>query len=121
MVLFFYRLDRCSLTTQSCEALKAVLQSPNSHLRELNLSYNKLEISAVQQLCEGLTCPNCKLEGLDLSYNNLSHSGVKLLCGGLMNPDCKIKSIRFYSQLNYLFCSYISDQSYLWRAPTYWL
>ncbi|KAK3517145.1 hypothetical protein QTP86_019143 [Hemibagrus guttatus] len=36
------RLDRCNLTHESCKALKAVMQSPNSHLRELNLSYNKL-------------------------------------------------------------------------------
>ncbi|KAF5907161.1 NACHT, LRR and PYD domains-containing protein 3-like isoform X1, partial [Clarias magur] len=87
-------LDRCNLTHESCEALKGVLKSCSSHLRELNLSYNKLDLSAVQQLCEGLTCPTCKLEILDLSYNTLSNSGVNLLCAGLMNPDCKIKSIR---------------------------
>ncbi|KAK3520873.1 hypothetical protein QTP86_017375 [Hemibagrus guttatus] len=40
-------LDRCNLTHESCKALKAVMQSPNSHLRELNLSYNKLGISAL--------------------------------------------------------------------------
>lgn len=93
--MFLYRLDRCDLSHESCEELKTVLQSPNSHLRQLDLSYNKLGDSGVQQLCDGLTHPNCKLELLDLSYNNLGHSGVKLLSTGLTDPDCKLKSIRF--------------------------
>uniref|UniRef100_A0AAR2LXQ3 Uncharacterized protein n=1 Tax=Pygocentrus nattereri TaxID=42514 RepID=A0AAR2LXQ3_PYGNA len=89
------QLDRCDLMDNSCEGLTAVLQSPSSCMKELNLSYNKLGDSGMKWLCDGLTHPNCKLEKLDLSYNNLGHSGVKVLCAGLMNPDCKLKNIRF--------------------------
>lgn len=101
--LSLYSLDRCDLTHVSCEALKTALQSPYSRLKQLDLSYNKLGDSGVQQLCDGLTHPNCKLELLDLSYNNLGNSGVKILSSGLMNPDCKLKSIRF----TIIFCLFV--------------
>ncbi|KAI5092455.1 NACHT, LRR and PYD domains-containing protein 12-like isoform X1 [Silurus meridionalis] len=88
------RLDRCDLSHESCEALKTALQLPNSCLKQLDLSYNKIGDSGVQHLCDGLIHPNCKLELLDLSYNNLGHSGIKLLSSGLMTADCKLRSIR---------------------------
>ncbi|KAI5611883.1 NACHT, LRR and PYD domains-containing protein 12-like isoform X1, partial [Silurus asotus] len=88
------RLDRCDLSQESCEALKTALQLPNSCLKQLDLSYNKIGDSGVQHLCDGLIHPNCKLELLDLSYNNLGQSGIKLLSTGLMNADCKLRSIR---------------------------
>uniref|UniRef100_A0A4W4EJ19 B30.2/SPRY domain-containing protein n=1 Tax=Electrophorus electricus TaxID=8005 RepID=A0A4W4EJ19_ELEEL len=110
-----------NLTDESCETLALVLQSVNSHLTELDLSFNSLGDLGVKLLCAGLSSPHCKLEELnlshnelehigvkllcdclmglkleklDLSYNNLGDSGVKLLSAGLKNPDCKLKSIR---------------------------
>ncbi|MGL5801412.1 MAG: hypothetical protein ACRCX7_02270 [Cetobacterium sp.] len=79
-------MDRGDLTYNSCEALKDVLQSPNSYLRELNLSYNKLGVSGIQQLCEVLMHPDCTLEGLNLRYSNVGHFKLVLtvnlrLCG----------------------------------------
>ncbi|XP_064859504.1 NLR family CARD domain-containing protein 3-like isoform X2 [Oncorhynchus nerka] len=50
-------LDRCKLAYESCETLASVLQTPNSPLRELDLSYNDLGDRGVKLLCDGLTSP----------------------------------------------------------------
>ncbi|KAL0146664.1 hypothetical protein M9458_058004 [Cirrhinus mrigala] len=55
------RLPRCKLTARSCESLSSVLQSPNCVLRELDLSNNDLQDSAVKLLSDGLK-RNCQLE-----------------------------------------------------------
>ncbi|XP_064175059.1 NACHT, LRR and PYD domains-containing protein 3-like isoform X11 [Anguilla rostrata] len=86
-------LNRCDLTEMSYEIVASALQSSNSPLRDLDLSYNNLGDSGVKLLCAGLMSPNCKLQRLDLSYNNLGDSGVKLLCAGLMSPDCKLQTL----------------------------
>ncbi|KAJ8250948.1 hypothetical protein GJAV_G00215180, partial [Gymnothorax javanicus] len=86
-------LNSCGLTDESCEILPSALQSSNSPLRDLDLSYNNLGDSGVKLLCDGLMSPNCKLQTLDLSYNKLGDSGVKLLCDGLMSPNCKLQTL----------------------------
>ncbi|XP_064155931.1 NACHT, LRR and PYD domains-containing protein 3-like isoform X2 [Anguilla rostrata] len=112
-------LNSCDLTEKSCDIVASALQSSNSPLRDLDLSYNNLGDSGVKLLCAGLMSPNCKLQrlglnscdltetscdimasalqssnspfrDLDLSYNNLGDSGVELLCAGLMSPNCKL-------------------------------
>ncbi|XP_039546403.1 protein NLRC3-like [Pimephales promelas] len=109
-------LAGCNLTDQHCEIVASALQSPNSPLRELDLSYNDLRDSGVKLLCTGLKSPNCQLnilrlshcmvteEGcaalasalssnpshlreLDLSYNHPGDSGVKLLSDTLTHLD----------------------------------
>ncbi|KAI1897022.1 hypothetical protein AGOR_G00100920 [Albula goreensis] len=87
------KLGSCGLTGQSCEIVASALQSSNSALRELDLSYNNLGDSEVKLLCAGLKSPNCKLQTLDLSYNNLGDSGVKLLCAELKSPNCKLQTL----------------------------
>ncbi|XP_067309297.1 NLR family CARD domain-containing protein 3-like [Pseudorasbora parva] len=116
-------LTACNLNDQQYEVVASVLQSPNSSLRELDLSNNDLQDSAVKLLCAGLKSPNCQLtilrltacgftdqccevvasalqspnsslRELDLSSNDLQDSGVKLLCAGLKSPNCQLNILR---------------------------
>ncbi|XP_034020453.1 NACHT, LRR and PYD domains-containing protein 3-like [Thalassophryne amazonica] len=116
-------LSGCNLSERNCEDLSSVLSSQSSSLRELDLSFNKLQYSEVKLLCAGLKSPHCKLETLrlsfcdltkksctvlssvlssqsshlrelDLSNNELEDSGVKLLSSGLESPDCHLKTLR---------------------------
>ncbi|KAG5830281.1 hypothetical protein ANANG_G00308610, partial [Anguilla anguilla] len=90
-------LNSCGLTEKTCEIVASALQSSNSPLRYLDLSYDSQGDSGVELLCAGLMSPNCKLQRLDLSYNNLGDSGVKLLCAALMSPNCKLQRLGLYS------------------------
>lgn len=82
-----------SLTDESCEILGSILQSPNAHLTELDLSFNNLGDLGVKLLCAGFTSPQSKLQRLDLSHNELAHTGVKILCTSLKSPDCKLQTL----------------------------
>ncbi|XP_064860570.1 LOW QUALITY PROTEIN: NACHT, LRR and PYD domains-containing protein 12-like [Oncorhynchus nerka] len=115
-------LDHCELTYESCETLASALQTPNSPLRELDLSYNDLGDRGVELLCVGLTSPlrniqtlvladcyltykscetlasalqtpNSPLRELALSYNDLGDRGVELLCVGLTSPLRNIQTL----------------------------
>ncbi|XP_038854451.1 NACHT, LRR and PYD domains-containing protein 3-like [Salvelinus namaycush] len=115
-------LDGCKLTYKSCETLTSALQTPNSPLRELDLSYNYLRDRGVELLCVGLTSPLCNIQTLvldgckltyescetlasalqtpnsplrelDLSNNDLEDRGVELLCVGLTSPLCNIQTL----------------------------
>ncbi|XP_036386209.1 NACHT, LRR and PYD domains-containing protein 12-like isoform X2 [Megalops cyprinoides] len=119
-------LDSCKLTQRSWDIVVSALESVPSHLIELDLSYNNLEESRVEQLCAGLKSPNCKLQSLrlascdltekssvtaasalqsvpsnlielDLSCNSLGDSGVERLCAGLKSPNCKLQRLRLDS------------------------
>uniref|UniRef100_A0A4W4F4U2 NACHT domain-containing protein n=1 Tax=Electrophorus electricus TaxID=8005 RepID=A0A4W4F4U2_ELEEL len=117
-------LSDCSITDEGCAALAAALRSnPSSHLRELNLDYNKPGDSGVKQLSALLVDPHCKLEKLQLSdcritdercaalasalrsnpsshlrelnlnYNKPGDSGVKQLSALLEDPHCKLETL----------------------------
>uniref|UniRef100_A0A8B9HV09 NACHT, LRR and PYD domains-containing protein 12-like n=1 Tax=Astyanax mexicanus TaxID=7994 RepID=A0A8B9HV09_ASTMX len=86
-------LAGASLTDESCETLASILQSSNSHLTELDMSYNSLGDLGVQLLCAGLSDPHCKLQKLNLSHNNLEHIGVKLLCDSLISPHSELQTL----------------------------
>ncbi|XP_077086509.1 NACHT, LRR and PYD domains-containing protein 12-like isoform X2 [Siphateles boraxobius] len=116
------RLLKCGVTDECCAALASALRSNPSHLRELEVSYNKLD-SGVNLLSAGLDNLHCKLENLRLSYcgvtdegcaalasalrsnpshlreldlsgNKLGDSGVTPLFALLENPHCKLENLR---------------------------
>lgn len=60
----FVRFASCELSVASCESIQMVLQSPNSHLRILDLSCNPLTDDGVEKLADGLISPLCKVEEL---------------------------------------------------------
>ncbi|KAK7155953.1 hypothetical protein R3I94_006122 [Phoxinus phoxinus] len=57
-------LIECGVTEEVCAALASALRSNPSHLRILDLSYNKLGDSGVKLLSAVLENPHCKLEYL---------------------------------------------------------
>uniref|UniRef100_A0A8C1QUS0 NACHT domain-containing protein n=1 Tax=Cyprinus carpio TaxID=7962 RepID=A0A8C1QUS0_CYPCA len=116
------QLSDCGVTDEGCAALASALRSNPSHLRELDLSGNKLGASGVNLLSDLLKDPRCKLEKLwlsdcgvtdegcaaltsalrsnpshlrelNLSFNKLGASGVKLLSDLLKDPHCKLEKL----------------------------
>ncbi|CAM4548298.1 unnamed protein product [Leuciscus chuanchicus] len=63
------RLCECGVTDEGCAALASALRSNPSHLRELDLSVNKVGDSGIKQLSDLQENPHCKLEILRLRKN----------------------------------------------------
>ncbi|XP_066523242.1 NACHT, LRR and PYD domains-containing protein 12-like [Hoplias malabaricus] len=133
------KLAGCDLTKESWEILCSALQSANSFLKELDLSYNDLQDGGVDLLSAGLKNSNCKLEilrlsvcklgekacenlglalqsansslkELDLSNNDLQDSGIKLFCAALKNSQCKLKTLRLaFCNLGEKSCKYLGS------------
>ncbi|XP_067281150.1 NLR family CARD domain-containing protein 3-like [Pseudorasbora parva] len=121
-VIVLYRLSDCGVTDEGCAALASALRSNPLHLKELNLSFNKLGDSGVKALSDALKDPQWELEilwlrncavtykgcaalasalrsnpshlrELSLTGNKLWDSGVRLLSDVLKNPHCKLEKL----------------------------
>ncbi|XP_051515433.1 NACHT, LRR and PYD domains-containing protein 12-like isoform X2 [Myxocyprinus asiaticus] len=115
-------LPDCNITKESCAALASALRSNPSHLKELNLTGNKLGYTGGKLLSALIEDPHCKLEKLELcncsitedscaalasalksnsshmrelnlSKNDLGDSGVKLLSDLLEDVHCKLERL----------------------------
>ncbi|XP_048825902.1 NACHT, LRR and PYD domains-containing protein 5-like isoform X8 [Brienomyrus brachyistius] len=114
-------LHHCNMTKFLMEPVIQVLQSPNSLLIHLDLSYNKLGETGVKLLCDSLKASttlqvlglgDCNLTGscceglasllihplltlkeLQLRGNDLGDSGVELLCGALKETSCQLQRL----------------------------
>ncbi|XP_048011232.1 NACHT, LRR and PYD domains-containing protein 3-like isoform X1 [Megalobrama amblycephala] len=117
-------LSDCCITDKGCAALASALRS-NSHLRELDLSENKLGDGGLMFLSDGLKDPHCKLEKLmlnksgvtaegcaalasalrsnshlrelDLTENKIGDGGLTLLSDGLKDPHCKLEKLTLWN------------------------
>ncbi|XP_051729729.1 NACHT, LRR and PYD domains-containing protein 3-like isoform X5 [Ctenopharyngodon idella] len=116
------RLFDCDITAGGCAALTSALRS-NSHLRELDLTQNKIGGRGLMLLSDGLKDPHCKLQKLrlfdcditsegcaalasalrsnshlrelDLSENKIEHGSVKHLSALKDNPHYKLETLLY--------------------------
>uniref|UniRef100_A0A3B3HL66 NACHT domain-containing protein n=1 Tax=Oryzias latipes TaxID=8090 RepID=A0A3B3HL66_ORYLA len=85
------RLRNCSLSKSSCAALVSALKSNPSHLTELDLRYNNLYSSDVQQLQDLVKSPNSKLQTLR-SVEGWSQSSCFQMFGPKVSLRAKMQS-----------------------------
>ncbi|XP_035277442.1 protein NLRC3-like, partial [Anguilla anguilla] len=86
-------LNSCHLSGKSCDIVASALQSSNSPLRDLDLSYNNLGDSQVKLLCAGLMSPNCKLQRLGLSGCRVTQRGCDSLASALCSNPSHLREL----------------------------
>ncbi|XP_041823962.1 NACHT, LRR and PYD domains-containing protein 7-like isoform X2 [Melanotaenia boesemani] len=85
------RVSKCQVTHERCYSLASVFKSKTSHLKELDLSQNKLKDLGLKHLCTGLKNPNCRLETLRLQKCGLSE--ITSLVSVLKSSTCPLKEV----------------------------
>ncbi|XDV14059.1 hypothetical protein PO909_002278, partial [Leuciscus waleckii] len=88
-------LIACNLTDQHCGIVASALQSPNSPLRELDLSNNDLKKSGsgVKLLCKGLESPNCQLNILRLTACYITDQHCEVVASVLQSSNSPLREL----------------------------
>ncbi|XP_073721455.1 NACHT, LRR and PYD domains-containing protein 3 isoform X2 [Misgurnus anguillicaudatus] len=82
------RFSGCHITQEYSNVLISALSSVGSHLRDLDLSDNKLSYDGIKQLGALLKNSDCKLQKLRLRACGLTHEGCSVLTSALnSNPS----------------------------------
>ncbi|XP_072517610.1 uncharacterized protein [Salminus brasiliensis] len=88
------KLNNSSITEEGCAALSAALSSNPSHLKELDLSENKLGNPGVKKICNLLKILDCRLAKLNLSDCSVTQEGYKHLASALKsNPSSHLTEL----------------------------
>ncbi|XP_072552305.1 NACHT, LRR and PYD domains-containing protein 3-like [Salminus brasiliensis] len=92
------QLCNCCIREPGCADLaNAIKLHRSSHLRELNLSWNKMGDSGVKVLSDLLEDPHCKLEELQLECCGITEEGCAALVKALISKPSNLRKLN----LNY--------------------
>uniref|UniRef100_A0A8C2B6R9 Uncharacterized protein n=1 Tax=Cyprinus carpio TaxID=7962 RepID=A0A8C2B6R9_CYPCA len=83
----------CSITEKQCLILTSALKSNPSHLRELDLSWNKLGDSGVKNLSDLLMNTQFKLEKLDLCDCSITEKQCLILTSALKSNPSHLREL----------------------------
>ncbi|XP_042605926.1 protein NLRC5-like isoform X5 [Cyprinus carpio] len=86
-------LCECSITEKQCLILTSALKSNPSHLRELNLSGNKIKNTGVMHICDLLNDFHCKLKRLRLRYCDMTVEGCSAVTSALKSNPSHLREL----------------------------
>ena len=100
IIVCIFRLSGCLVTEEGCASLASALRSNPSHLRELDLSYNRPGDSGVKLLSAVLEDPHCSLDTLRYEQTTraytlfLNHTDTLRIIGSQSGPAALLITVK---------------------------